>query len=374
MRGPVCVGARRPSLAKWPLGSAIGTARARHARASARDVGLPLREARPPRSRALPYATPLAGCLGVALLALVAGGVWADESTPSPVAVKVTAEPDTVTIGSRFRVTVEIQVQPGYELVFAQPSERLGEFDIVDFGEGPKEQRGADTVVRRWFTLAGFETGHKIVPAPPIRYRHTGDQQLTDAPEAHVVVTVESVLAKTPDATDVRDIRGPEPVPIDWRPWQVGGAALAVLVAVALLVRWLWRRRARGVVVAPPRPAHEVAKAALAALRRQGLVERGELKAFYSALSDIVRAYLEGRFALRAPEMTTEEFLQATARGGGLERAHRQLLAEFLVESDLVKFAKHVPTLADTERVFAAAERFVEDTAPRAEGELRAAG
>jgi hypothetical protein len=60
--------------------------------------------------------------------------------------------------------------------------------------------------------------------------------------------------------------------------------------------------------------------------------------------------------------MTTEEFLLATSRDGRLAAAHRRLLGEFLTESDLVKFARHVPTIADSERAFVAARRFVDET------------
>jgi hypothetical protein len=53
-----------------------------------------------------------------------------------------------------------------------------------------------------------------------------------------------------------------------------------------------------------------------------------------------------------------------TARGGAaLQSGHRALLGDFLGESDLVKFARHHPTLADAERAYGAAERFVDETA-----------
>ena len=53
-----------------------------------------------------------------------------------------------------------------------------------------------------------------------------------------------------------------------------------------------------------------------------------------------------------------------TARGGAaLQSGHRALLGDFLGESDLVKFARHHPTLADADRAFGAAERFVDETA-----------
>jgi hypothetical protein len=64
--------------------------------------------------------------------------------------------------------------------------------------------------------------------------------------------------------------------------------------------------------------------------------------------------------------MTTEEFLLTTSRDGRLAAPHRRLLGEFLTESDMVKFARHVPTIADSERAFEAARRFVDDTIERA--------
>src|SRR5207245_506058 len=82
-------------------------------------------------------------------------------------------------------------------------------------------------------------------------------------------------------------------------------------------------RPKRAAPSAPRRPPHEIAAAELERLRGRRLVEHGAFKEYYSALSDIVRRYLEDRFKLRAPEMTTEEFLLATARDGRLMPAHR---------------------------------------------------
>ncbi len=280
----------------------------------------------------------------------------------SPVAITAKAEPDTVTIGTRFRYTVEIVAPPGFEVVMTQPTERLGEFDIVDFGDVPRSTRDGATVLGRWYTLVGFEPGHKLVPTPPVRYRAPGGE-LTEIPSREIVVTVESVLARAGDAKDIRDIKPPEEPPVDWRPYYIIAAAVAVLVALVLLVTWLLRRRRRAEQAAAPRPPHEIAREELDRLWARGLITVGAFKEYYSALSAIVRLYIERRFGVRAPEMTTEEFLLATARSGRLEPAHRTLLGEFLTESDLVKFARHLPTIADCERAYASARRFVDETA-----------
>ena len=43
----------------------------------------------------------------------------------------------------------------------------------------------------------------------------------------------------------------------------------------------------------------------------QDLISQGKIKEYHIEISDIIRRYLEGRFSLNAPEMTTEEFLNS---------------------------------------------------------------
>jgi hypothetical protein len=297
------------------------------------------------------------GCLLAVLL--VAGRATAS------VQVRARAEPDTTTIGSPVRYVLEVVADPGVEIVMAQPAEALGKFEIVDFGDEPPRTEDGKQVIGRWFTVRSFEVGHHLVPSPPVSFRAPGEA-LTAVTPIETRISIDSLVDRATGVKDPRDIKPPRPVPRDWRPFVVVGAGLATLLALAMLVRWL-RRRPQAVPARPPVPADVRARQALAGLAARGLLERGAFKEYYAALSTIVRVYLEERFALRAPEMTTEEFLLATARNAELTRAQRGALGAFLRESDLVKFARHVPALADAERAFAAAGRFVDETAPRPE-------
>jgi hypothetical protein len=301
----------------------------------------------------------------VAALAVAAGADEPDGS-PSPVTVRAAVTPERATIGTRVRFEVTISAPQGMEIAVAQPAERIGEMDIVDFGnDEPTPTKDGRLWFRRWWQLVAWRPGHQLLTSPKVQYKAAGGE-LVDVPGADAGVTIESLLDPAKEATDIRDIAPPEAIPVDWRPYRwLGGGALALGAIAALLWRLLARpRRARP--AAPPPPPHEVANAALDALWGRRLVEQGAFKQFYSALSDIVRRYLEDRFQVRAPEMTTEEFLVASSRDGRLAPAHRRLLGDFLGESDLVKFARHVPSLADTTRAFDAARRFVEETAPAA--------
>jgi hypothetical protein len=91
----------------------------------------------------------------------------------------------------------------------------------------------------------------------------------------------------------------------------------------------------------------------------------GEIEAFYVAVSDAVRQYIERQFRLRAAEQTTEEFLQDMTRSQRLRPTHKELLAEFLTQCDLVKFARFRPGPKEMEAALAAATRFVDETVPQ---------
>jgi len=302
--------------------------------------------------------------LALALALSAAAAAHADDS--APIRIRAKATPEKPTIGSYIRYEVDVTAPAGTEVVVAQPSERIGDLDIIDFGsEPPAETTDGAVTFRRWWKLVAWSTGAHTIESPEVSYRQPG-AELATVPPVTVTVDVASVLADAdPAKADIRDIKPPKPIPVDWRPYYAIASAVAAIALLAYLLRLLIARRRRGIETPPPPPAHVVALAALDALRARRLPEEGAFKEYYSALTDIVRGYLEGRYHVRAPEMTTEEFLVASSRDGRLNVVHRRLLGEFLGESDLVKFARHVPSLADSERAYGAARRFVDETAER---------
>ena len=136
-------------------------------------------------------------------------------------------------------------------------------------------------------------------------------------------------------------------------------AGLVLIAAFSLLLARLfvaWRRRARR------RSAYDVARSRLERLLASLRPDAEHVDAFYVELSGIVRRYLEDRFELRAPELTTEEFLESVQHAPDLSREHQSLLRGFLRQADLVKFAGARPSAEDIDRSVAAARRFLEET------------
>lgn len=83
---------------------------------------------------------------------------------------------------------------------------------------------------------------------------------------------------------------------------------------------------------------------------------------YVGEVSDAVRGYLEGRFGLRAPEQTTEEFLAGLAGKDLPGMGDAAGLGEFLAWCDLVKFSGWKPGGAELEELEQSALGMVERT------------
>lgn len=80
----------------------------------------------------------------------------------------------------------------------------------------------------------------------------------------------------------------------------------------------------------------------------------------YQKLSDILRNFIEERYGISAPAQTTEEFLQALEDKPLSESFPKEALSRFLQESDLVKFAKHLPEKGATSNAYMLVQTFIE--------------
>jgi hypothetical protein len=279
------------------------------------------------------------------------------------VVVRAQAEPREVNIGDPIRYTVEASAAEDVELIVPVLAGAVGGFTITDFGESPLRREKGRLILSRWYTLTTFATGDQFIPAPTVTYRTPGED-LREAEGNEVFIGVASLLGQDAEADDIRDVKKPETLPFDWRPYALF-AGLLLLAGGVLVAFAYFLNRPRRPRQVPRRPPHEVALAALQRLRRRRLVEEGDYETYYVELSTIVRRYLEDAFSMRAPEMTTEEFLPTLAADKRLSLSQRRLLGEFLSQADLVKFARHRPSPEDADSAHEAARRLVEETRPQ---------
>lgn len=277
-----------------------------------------------------------------------------------PVKVVVEVWPKAPNLGDPIHLRVSAETQDGIAIDLPFQEDALGRFSVTGYSRTDK--RVADRRVQQAdYELAAPSSGrHRI---PPLRLELAeGKEILTD--EVPLVIGTVSVARTDAEVSAPHDalpeVVGATPIWV----WILAGAgALGGLFAVGA---W-WRgrgRRAHQVRIT----AYDAALRRLLALEASGPPEQGSADAWFVELSGIVRNYLEGRYEIRAPELTTEEFIQAAARSPELADAHRQLLSQFMDRCDRVKFAGYRPESEESLATLQAARGFLEDTRLRTEG------
>lgn len=287
------------------------------------------------------------------------------------VRIATSLTPQPVAVGDRVTLAVIFTTSPDIRLAPAFSATALGEWEAFGVRALPStpapggeiEQR-FEVVMTCWSATAtatpelGFVAS--IPPAQPHR--------LAVPP---VKVTMRSVLAGAKDAGDLKPPKGMIEYR-SWWPWIIGGIA----VLLALTGWWLWRRaaaRATGEAV-PTLPPEISAREALDQLLASNLLEDGQVKRFYSELSDVLRRYLEGRFGLPALDRTTAELLPELRQRPELRLLFGDLRT-FLENGDLVKFARLVPDRAEIDGDVGRVRQIIDATAPRpAAGRALSAG
>ena len=291
--------------------------------------------------------------VGPALGAAVAGQSGAP-------AVSTTLEPAQIAVGDRARLVIEVEHDPGASVAWPAP-ESLGPFEVLERRIGEPRVEGGRAVSGAELVLTAFELGDLEVPAVEIDVLDADGSVTTVGTDPWPVVVASVGLD---GGGDIRAIKGPLDIPLSVLailPWLAG---IALLAGIAY---WLWRRgRARApdgtlAPAEPPRPPHETAYEALRTLEAERLPDRGEIKTFHIRASDIVRAYVEGRFGVDALEMTTGEVVDGL-RGQEVDATVLLDLRRMLERCDLVKFAKDRPALERCREVIPLGRSLVDRT------------
>ena len=121
-----------------------------------------------------------------------------------------------------------------------------------------------------------------------------------------------------------------------WIPALAGGIVLTIIFAFWLRSRLKKSESAEKSI--PARDPYEEAIEALNALEAE--CHKMDAKPFVFRLSEVLRVYVERCFALRAMELTGEEFLREVAGHKFFRKRYDDLLHEFVDRSDMVKYSR----------------------------------
>lgn len=270
--------------------------------------------------------------------ATATGSTATAASAPAPgeVPVELSLRPaGPPTSGTPWTVEAEVRIAPGASAEGPEIPQPLGDWAVMDVVRGETALRDGRQVRTDRLTLLTFLDGDREVPSLVMRFR------LPDGRAGEYRSAPLAVKVAAGDAGTLRDLKPP----VGFFPWLLLLLTLAGLAALAGGGVWFARRKKwLGPLVPPPPPVPpEVsARQRLEVLRDSGLLAAGEVKAFYSELSDILRRYLEGRFGVTALDRTTQELMREL-RTAGVARTDQAAVRTVLDHADLAKFAKFRP-------------------------------
>lgn len=193
------------------------------------------------------------------------------------------------------------------------------------------------------YIVTAFDSGYFAIP--PFKFFVNGDTVNPVLTEA-LFLEVNTVQVDT-SAAKVKDIKAPFDEPFDWK-WYLpmvywSGAAILLVALIVFIILKLTKKKPEVIVERKPDvPPHILALSQLEKVKEEAIWKDGKTKEYYSAISDSVRLYIEGRFGIQALELTTDEIVRAF-KSQVVDAASKEKLQQMLVLSDFVKFAKQIP-------------------------------
>jgi hypothetical protein len=244
-------------------------------------------------------------------------------------------------LGGQFTLTLKTTVDTAATVVFPT-GKQFGALEVIrDYGTDTVKTDGRYELVRK-YGLTQFDSGKYTIPQLGVLINKK--PFLTDSIKVEVApVAVDTLKQKMYDIKDVVHSKGEN------APWWLYVLIVLGLIALGFLIAKLIKKyrkpRAEKIIYKTP---IEKATVLLQQLEGKEFLEKGEIKNYYSELTDIARNYIEEAIHIPAMESTTSELI-AALRIAAVKK-HMSLTPEtvenlerILRQADLVKFAKSKP-------------------------------
>jgi hypothetical protein len=298
--------------------------------------------------------------------ATAAAAVDAGPSTNEPpVLISARVSPDPSSIGDLLELQV-IAAYPRGISVNVPAGISFAPLHLVSITESAPEPTGEGLRKVIDIELQHFDVGEAEIPAFSLTYvTQEGEVETVEVPAQPF--SVNRLLANEPNPERAPD---DAPISIEYPNVLAETIIYSTLATMAAgLLFWLllrrWLRRDRPQVVEPPIPPHESALLALEALEAAALVDDERFAEHYLRLTEIAKAYIEGRFAIEALDRTTDELNMALRRDpNSVAPIDPRELIEFLQGCDLIKFARVAPPQELAHEATAYVRQIVERTRP----------
>jgi len=254
-----------------------------------------------------------------------------------------------IKIGSAFQLTIKADASKNSEVVFPE-QQMMGAFEVLE--QSPIDTLLADERMEliKKYTLTQFDSGSYTLPRLSVYI--DGKNFQTDLFEVNVH-NIEVDTLKQP----MHDIKAQVEATIDTEKMWKYLIAVLLCIAAGIVVYFLIKRIQNKNLTEEDlykTPLEKVTKK-LQLLDSKRLVMNGDVKSYYSEMTDVIRDYIEEVFEIPAKESTTSELIQhllLTVKAKKIQLSKETVndLKRVLQTADLVKFAKSEPQTNEIEQ------------------------
>jgi hypothetical protein len=244
-------------------------------------------------------------------------------------------------IGAEFKLTLKTNVDTLSKVVF--PSARnFGALEVIQSYPIDTIRKNDRYELIKKYGLTQFDSGRYTIPS--IRILINNKAFLSDSIKVEVAnVQVDTLKQKMYDIKDI--VKANEGIG-DWWKYLL---ALILFGGIGAFVYWYFKKRKKDAIEEEIyKTPIEKATSLLNNLEKKELWQHGEVKEYYSELTDIVRNYIEEAIEIPAMESTTSELIEGLKLASQKKKMKlsKETIDNLLVvlkQADLVKFAKSKP-------------------------------
>ncbi|WP_321331525.1 hypothetical protein [uncultured Bacteroides sp.] len=294
----------------------------------------------------------------IAFLFLISGRAAAQSVT-----VEAKIDSLQILIGEQAKIQLQVAMDAKQKAVFPIFSDTLVKgVEIIETAKPDTQylNNRQRLLITQEYSVTSFDSA--LYYLPPFAVQVDGKEYKSKA----LALKVYSIPVDTLHADKFFGQKPIMKAPFEWGDWWgLIGCSFIAIPLIILLIYFIIRLNdnkpiIRRIKVEPKLPPHQQAMKEIERIKSQKNWQKGNLKEYYTELTDIIRTYVKERFDFNALEMTSTEIIDKL-----LEMNKKEDISDLNIlfqTADLVKFAKHDPDMNENDANLINAIEFINDT------------
>ncbi|MFK7970109.1 MAG: hypothetical protein AB8F95_07060 [Bacteroidia bacterium] len=266
------------------------------------------------------------------------------------------------TVATPFTLELEANVQGGEKITLIPTAEKDSSGFFVLKSEVLENSNSGGVLnwkAKVW--MIGMDAG--LGEIPPIQATVSSNGQGSTLRSNPLQITLRPAVVDT--TAEIQPILEPRDAPYTFREFLPYLVIILLLAGIGFLIYYLVRKKQQAEALItlpppPPDPPFVVAFRKLKDVESKALWEKAAYKQHYSAVTDVLREYVEERLKLPALESTTDETIAALKKAK-FDNTKTTELEALLQDADLVKFAKQPSTPEASKSILKQAQAWLQN-------------